>query len=149
MAIEGGCRCRTIRYSVARDTLPAAYACHCTDCQTWAGSAFTEQFFAPEAAFSIIAGEPAIYSFVNPMGRTSVQRMCPVCHIRIYNTNEARPGVVVVRAGTLDDSDRLDVPLHIWVKSKQPWLVLPVDAETYEESAPVEAMMRLALRTSG
>ncbi len=149
MAIAGGCRCGAVRYSIAREALPAAYACHCTDCQTWAGSAFTEQFFLPEDAFSVTAGEPVIYSFINPMGRTSLQRICPVCHVRVFNTNSARLGVVVVRAGTLDDSNRLDVPVHIWVRSKQPWVTLPENAETYEESAPVEAMMRLAQRTSG
>jgi len=41
------------------------------------------------------------------------------CHARIYNTNSARPGIAMIRAGTLDASDQLDTPVHIWVKRKQ------------------------------
>jgi len=45
--IEGGCRCGHIRYRVTADKLPNVYACHCRDCQTWSGSAFSLQFFVP------------------------------------------------------------------------------------------------------
>ena len=69
--------------------------------------------------------------------------MCGVCHTRIYNSNSARPGLVVVRAGTLDRSDELDVVAHIWVKRKQPWLKLPEDVATWPEGAPPAEMREL------
>lgn len=47
--IQGGCRCGAVRYVLALDTLPRTYACHCRDCQTWSGSAFSQQTFLPEA----------------------------------------------------------------------------------------------------
>ena len=147
MTIVGGCRCGAVRYTVARDRLPAAYACHCTDCQTWSGSAFSLQFFVPVDALAV-EGVVVEYAFVNPMGRLSTQRFCPTCHTRLYNSNVARPGLVNIRAGTLDDSAWIDAPLHIWVRSKQPWVGLPADAETYPEAAPVEALERLARRVS-
>ena len=49
---EGGCRCGAVRYKLALDTLPLTYACHCLDCQTWSGSAFSQQTFVPEAALA-------------------------------------------------------------------------------------------------
>ncbi len=55
-AIEGGCRCGAVRYTVKADKLPNTYACHCLDCQTWSGSAFSLQFIVPEDALD---GEPA------------------------------------------------------------------------------------------
>ena len=60
--IAGGCRCGAVRYTVDRATLPAAYACHCTDCQTWSGSSFTTQFFMPAEALSV-AGVVTDYAF--------------------------------------------------------------------------------------
>ena len=51
--IEGGCRCGAVRYKLALDTLPLTYACHCLDCQTWSGSAFSQQTFVPEAALAV------------------------------------------------------------------------------------------------
>jgi hypothetical protein len=139
--IQGGCRCGGVRYTLAVGALPRSYACHCRDCQTWSGSAFTLQTFQPEAALSV-SGPLAIYEMTTPSGNQSRQRMCPVCHTRIYNTNSARPGVVVVRAGTLDRSDELDVVAHIWVKRKQPWLTLPPDVPAWPESAPVADLLR-------
>ena len=139
--IDGGCRCGAVRYELALDALPSTYACHCLDCQTWSGSAFSQQTFLPEAALSV-SGPVVVYEFTTPSGRTSTQRMCGVCHARIYNTNSARPNVAVVRAGTLDRSNELRVVAHIWVKRKQPWLTLPEDVPTWPESAPATELLQ-------
>jgi len=131
----GGCRCGAVRYVLALDQLPGTYACHCLDCQTWSGSAFSQQTFAPELALTV-TGQLTIYEFITPSGNVSTQRMCGTCHTRIFNSNSARPGVVVVRAGTLDRSDELETVAHIWVKRKQPWLRLPEEAPRWLEGAP-------------
>ena len=139
--IQGGCRCGAVRYTLALDALPRTYACHCRDCQTWSGSAFSQQTFLPDALLSV-TGPLAVYELTNASGRISTQRMCAVCHTRVYNSNSARPGVVVVRAGTLDRSDELDVVAHIWVKRKQPWLKLPVNVPAWSEGAPVAELLQ-------
>ena len=139
MTIAGGCRCGAVRYTLALDDLPATYACHCTDCQTWSGSAFSQQAVVAEEAIAA-SGPIVIYELTPPSGRISRQRMCGVCHTRIFNTNSARPGVVVVRAGTLDRSNELGVTAHIWVRSKQPWLELPGNVPAWPEAPPPEAM---------
>src|ERR1700722_18071277 len=113
-ALEGGCRCGQIRYRIAMESLPNAYACHCLDCQTWSGSAFSLQIILPESQFAL-TGEPGLYERVSPeSGRVSRQRACPTCFTRIYNTNSARPGSVTLRAGTLDRSNELKIVAHIW-----------------------------------
>jgi hypothetical protein len=139
--IQGGCRCGAVRYTLALEALPSTYACHCLDCQTWTGSAFSQQTFLPEAAVAV-TGPVVVYEFTTPSGATSTQRMCGVCHARIYNSNSARPGVTVVRAGTLDRSKELRVVAHIWVKSKQPWLTLPEGVPSWPESAPVAELLQ-------
>jgi hypothetical protein len=134
--IEGGCRCGRIRYRVATDKLPRVYACHCRDCQTWSGSAFSLQFILPETQLEV-TGEPLLYERTSSeSGRTSYQRGCPACMTRVYNTNSARPGLAVVRAGTLDRSDELDVVAHIWTKRKMKGIVIPDDVPSWPESAP-------------
>ena len=134
--IEGGCRCGAVRYRVATDTLPRVYACHCRDCQTWSGSAFSLQFILPENQLEV-TGEPHLYERTSPeSGRTSYQRGCPVCLTRVYNTNSARPGLAVVRAGTLDRSDELNVVAHIWTKRKMTGIVIPDGVPSWPEGAP-------------
>jgi hypothetical protein len=139
--IQGGCRCGAVRYELALDALPSTYACHCLDCQTWSGSAFSQQTFLPEAALTV-TGPVVVHEFTTPSGNTSTQRMCGVCHARIYNTNSARPNVAVVRAGTLDRSNELRVVAHIWVKRKQHWLTLPEAVPTWPEAAPGTELLR-------
>ncbi len=145
--ITGGCRCGAVRYTLALEALPRTYACHCRDCQTWSGSAFSQQTFLPEAALSV-TGPVSVYELKTHSGRVSKQRVCGICHTRIYNSNSARPGVVVVRAGTLDQSDQLSVVAHIWVKRRQPWLNLPEGVPTWPEGAPLEELLQALARPS-
>jgi len=139
--ISGGCRCGAVCYTLALDSLPLTYACHCTDCQTWSGSAFSQQAVVPEEALAA-SGPIAIFELVGASGRVSRQRMCSVCHTRLFNTNSARPGVLVVRAGTLDRSNELHVAAHVWTRSKQPWLTLPKDAPAWPEGPPPDQMTK-------
>jgi len=141
VTIEGGCRCGAVRYTLGLDNLPPTYACHCTDCQTWSGSAFSQQAVVAESAIEA-SGPFVIYELTSPSGRVSRQRMCGVCHTRIFNTNSARPGIAVVRAGTLDRSNELIVTAHIWTRSKQPWLELPDGAPAWSETPPPEEMAK-------
>jgi hypothetical protein len=144
--LEGGCRCVRIRYRVATDKLPRAYACHCRDCQTWSGSAFSLQFLLPENLLEV-TGEPLLYERTSPeSGRISYQRGCPVCLTRVYNTNSARPGLAGVRAGTLDRSDELNVVAHIWTKRKMKGIVIPDDVPSWPESAPPADFAAVLLR---
>ena len=96
----------------------------------------------PESAVEA-SGPIVIYELTSPSGRISRQRMCEVCHTRIFNTNSARPGIAVVRAGTLDRSNELVVAAHIWVRSKQPWFDVPKGAPAWPEAPPPEDMARV------
>ena len=136
MAIEGGCRCGAVRYRLLADAMPPVYCCHCLTCQTWSGSAFTQQAFVGESQIEVIFGEPEIYVNTTASGAESVQRLCGTCHTRLWNTNSARPGMAVVRAGTLDDSAELSPRAHIWIKRMQPWLVIGEHIPTWPENAP-------------
>ncbi|HEY0820932.1 MAG TPA: aldehyde-activating protein, partial [Rhizobacter sp.] len=41
--------------------------------------------------------------------------------------------VCFVRVGTLDEPDRLPPDIHIFTRSRQPWVVLPPDAKQVPE----------------
>jgi hypothetical protein len=134
--IEGGCRCGRIRYKARLDQLPRVYACHCRDCQTWSGSAFSLQFILADDQLEV-SGEPAVFELTSPDGqRTSRQRACPTCFTRLYNTNTRRPGLTVVRAGTLDRSDALGIVAHIWTSRMMAGVVIPSGTPAWPESAP-------------
>ncbi len=133
--ITGGCRCGATRYRLAVKDLPPVYCCHCLDCQSWSGSAFSEQAVVRTDAITI-TGPVIDYLYRTRSGAESHQRLCSVCHARIYNTNTARPGIALLRAGTFDASDRVVPRAHIWIKRKQPWVTITDDVPTFNENAP-------------
>lgn len=147
-AITGGCRCGAVRYRIAADALPPAYACHCHICQRWSGSAFSLQLLVAEAVLDVTG--PVIVYEITTDDRTSVQRLCSVCHARIYNTNTRRPGIAVVRAGTLDRSEELDCVAHIFTAYRQRWVSIPDGVPSWPEAAPpadfAGVLMRAAAR---
>ena len=146
MTIEGGCRCGRVRYRANLDALPKAYACHCLDCQTWSGSAFSTQVLLREDQLEV-TGEPALFELTSRDGqRLSRQRACPVCFTRVYNTNSARPGSVTLRAGTLDHSDQLTLVAHIWTKRKLDGIDIPEGLPSWEEGAAPAEFMAVMMR---
>jgi hypothetical protein len=94
------------------------------------------QFILPESDFKL-QGEPALFEITSSDGqRVSRQRACPTCFTRVYNTNSARPGLAVVRAGTLDRSDELRIVAHIWTKRKMAGIDIPPSIPSWPEGAP-------------
>lgn len=137
--ITGGCRCGACRYMLALDALPPVYACHCHICQRFSGSAFSVQALVAERALSV-TGSIIIYEKVTE-DRTSIQRYCAACYTRLYNTNTRRPGVAVIRAGTLDRSEELVCRAHIFTNYRQRWVTLDPAVPQWGEAAEPDAFV--------
>jgi hypothetical protein len=110
--------------------------CHCTDCQRQSGSAFGMTLVVAESDFKIMQGEVASWTSQSEAGRGKLGAFCPRCGTRVYHKPEWRRGSVSVKAGTLDDTRWLDPDMHIWTRSKQPWVVIPKGVESHEKQPP-------------
>ena len=128
---EGGCQCGNVRYQVTGEPRQVV-ACHCTDCQRQSGSAFGMTMVVDEAVFRITRGEPAIYRSVSSSGRAKIGAFCADCGTRVYHQPEWRKGTISVKPGTLDDTKWLQPQLHLWTRSKQPWVIIPEGVESHE-----------------
>ena len=131
--VEGGCQCGAVRYRLKASPL-SVYNCHCKDCQRFSGAAWSMSMIVRDGDFAV-SGKTDRYERVAESGNVIGMNFCANCHGWLWN-DPPSPGIKVVRAGTLDASDRVDTPLHIWTKRQQPWLVLPAGAESYPEAAP-------------
>ncbi|RIA46877.1 hypothetical protein DFR49_1437 [Hephaestia caeni] len=145
-SVTGGCRCGAVRYDLTPDRLPPVYCCHCRDCQTWSGSAFVEQAVVPANALSITKGAPTEQAFTTPIGVISRQFGCPACFSRLYTASPSRPGMLTLRAGTLDASDAVMPIAHIWTKRMQRWITLPDGVPAFAENAPADAFAAILSR---
>ncbi|MFM5885149.1 MAG: GFA family protein [Novosphingobium sp.] len=125
--LNGGCLCGKVRYSANLSMRFQAYACHCSDCQRRSGSAFGIQLSVLSTDLSV-DGEMLRGEHVQPSGAVAGIYACKACLTRIYTDNSTRPGIVNLRAGTLDSSPGMIPAAHLWVQSKQPWVVIPENA---------------------
>ena len=121
----GGCDCRSLRYRM--DARPLfVHCCHCRWCQRESGASFALNAMIETDRISMLAGEPEIVDTPSESGRGQKIARCPKCRIAVWsNYSGAGPAVRFVRVGTLDEPDRLPPDIHIFTKSKQPWVVLP------------------------
>jgi hypothetical protein len=126
----GGCRCGALRYEITQ-TPQLVYVCHCTDCQRITTSAFSMSLVLPVESFHLLAGVPQMVQRVSKSGYAQTSRICPKCGLRVCSgPNDS--SVRNVKAGTLDDTSWLRPTVHFWTRSKQPWVMLPEDVESFE-----------------
>jgi hypothetical protein len=129
----GGCDCRSLRYRM--DTRPLfVHCCHCRWCQRESGASFALNAMIEADRMSLLAGEPEIVDTPSESGRGQKIARCPKCRIAVWsNYSGAGPAVRFVRVGTLDEPDHLPPDIHIFTKSKQPWVVLPAGTPAVPE----------------
>jgi hypothetical protein len=128
--MSGGCPCGAVRFEVTAMPL-LTYACHCTECQQWSGSAFSMSMPVAANSFRVVRGEPKPWRRVGDSGVQSTYWFCPDCGGRVYGERASRPDIRVVRAGTLDDTSLVRPVAHIYMRSAQPWEKIP-EAECFE-----------------
>ena len=121
---NGGCLCGAVRYRV--DGEPAMVAvCHCATCQKNTGSAFSTNVAFPADAVEISGDSLASYEERASADSAPFYRsFCSRCGSPISGHGEAYPGIVFVKAGTLDDPAWVSPTVHIWCAEKQPWVTL-------------------------
>lgn len=122
--LSGKCLCGAVTYVLKDGFRLPPYACHCTDCQKRTGSAFSEHMLFTLADLQIDG--PLDEGLVTqPSGATSRIIGCERCKSRIYANSGRREGLASLRCGSLDNSNEVVPVAHFWVRSKQPWVVLP------------------------
>lgn len=128
----GGCQCGSVRYEVRGEPL-AVTACHCTDCQRQSGSAFSMSLIVRRDDFRV-TGETRSFASQADSGAGKEGAFCPTCGVRIYNTLERMPDTVNVKPGTLDETKWLEPSVHVWLSSRQPWVLLPEDTTRFDRN---------------
>jgi|SRR5579862_1487262 len=134
MATTGGCLCRAVRYSIGVPALQTR-SCWCRVCQyIGAGSATVNACF-PNAALSV-SGELRDYAMVADSGAVAHRRFCPTCGTHLFSASEARPELVFVRVGTLDDPEGVRPDTIVWTASAPSWACFDAGLPRVDRQAP-------------
>jgi hypothetical protein len=146
-ALEGGCACGKVRYRMTAAPM-FVHCCHCLNCQKHTGSAFVINMIVETSRVERRGLEPQ--GTVMPLNGGSPNTIfrCPECGVAVWSDYGNRPQILFLRAGTLDDPRAVSPDVHIYTRSKLPWVRLPEGVPAFEEFYdrkalwPAEAMQR-------
>jgi hypothetical protein len=151
--LSGGCSCGAVRYRLTSEPI-FVHCCHCLNCQQQTGSAFVINILIETDRVELLGEEPEAVSVPRSGGKKQKIWRCPACQIALYSQYTS-PRVRFVRAGTLDDPSAVTPDVHIFTRSKLPWVALPEDVPAFDvyydtqKLWPAASLMRLdALRAT-
>ena len=130
VAREGGCSCGAVRYRLTSEPM-FVHCCHCLNCQRQTGSAFVINLLLEADRIELLAGEPQPVDVPRDDGSTQRIYRCPTCQVAVYS-EYGRPEVRFVRAGTLDEPSSVAPDVHIFTRSKVPWVTLPESTPAFD-----------------
>lgn len=116
----GGCLCGAVRYELKAEPVVTA-VCHCTHCQRQSGGVFSTNLGVPEAAY-VQTGETKVFTDTGDSGKAVWRHFCPNCGSPILSKVEAMPGLVLVKAGTLDDMSGLTPSIEVYTDHAAAWV---------------------------
>jgi hypothetical protein len=119
-----------VRYRLLSEPL-FTHCCHCLNCQRQSGSAFVINLLIETDRVELIAGDPEAVDVPRDDGSSQRVFRCPTCQVAVFS-QYGRPEVRFVRGGTLDEPSQARPDVHIFTRSKLPWVVLPESVPAFE-----------------
>ncbi len=131
MKLGGGCACKAIRYKLTESPL-IVHACHCRDCQRISGSAFVINIWIESKFVERQGDKPNSFMLKGGTGNNHEVFFCGKCGTYVWSRYYGAPGdALFVRAGTLDNAEAVRPDVHIFTRSKLPWVTLPEGARAF------------------
>ncbi len=129
--LEGRCSCGKVRYRLTARPM-FVHCCHCLNCQRHTGSAFVINLLIEAARVELLNGAPRPTTMPLNGGSPNQIFRCPDCLIALWSEYGGRSEVRFVRAGTLDEPSAVAPDVHIYVRSKAPWVRLPESVPSFD-----------------
>jgi len=109
--------------------------CHCKDCQRASGTGHMSlaRFKKDDI---IINGQTTSYASQADSGNINTRHFCPTCGSRIYGENSARPGVLNVSVGCMDDHSWFSPGVVVYAKDRALWDHTSTSVPNFERMPP-------------
>ena len=114
----GSCLCSSVNYKSNSNPL-VIQNCHCDQCRKATGSVYLTNLFIKEENFEI-TGEVNNYTHLSDAGSNMTKYFCPKCGSQVFGKNTGRPGIITIRAGTVNEKDIIKPIRNLFLKSKIP-----------------------------
>jgi len=134
MVISGGCLCRAVRYETNSAPITTRL-CWCRVCQFIAAGNAAVSVCFPSAGMSI-TGETRDFVSIVDSGNRMHRRLCVQCGVHLFSEAEARPHLIFVRAGTLDNTELAQPAATIWTAQAPSWACIDDTLPQWEGQPP-------------
>ena len=130
-SLEGGCSCGEVRFRLASAPM-FVHCCHCRNCQRHTGTAFVINLLIEADRVEMLRGDPQPITM--PLGGGTPNRIfrCPRCQVAVWSEYGNRTEIRFVRGGALDEPGAVAPDVHIYIRSKLPWVRLPEGVPAFE-----------------
>ena len=114
----GSCLCGSVNYKSNSDPL-VTQNCHCDDCRKACGSVYLTNVFIKEENFEL-SGNPNSFSHHSDAGNNMTKFFCPNCGSQVFGKNSGRPGIITIRAGSINETELIKPIRNLFLKKKVP-----------------------------
>ncbi|HEY5336694.1 MAG TPA: GFA family protein [Rhizomicrobium sp.] len=129
--LTGGCFCGAVAYELSAKPM-FVHCCHCTDCQTQTGGGFAINAIIEAEHVTLTKGKPVRVSMPTESGRPHYVYRCAKCQTALWSDYGRRKVMLFVRVSTLKRPHRVVPDVHIFTRSKLPWVRLAPGAKAFK-----------------
>lgn len=129
--LQGGCLCGAVRYEVAGQPMMEGN-CFCVDCCKASGTSHGTHAMFPADGY-VQKGITKGYSSPADSGSMVTRHFCPECGCAIHSTNSGMPGVVAIRASSLDNPDSIAPMMTVYASRAPSWALIDRDKPVFAE----------------
>lgn len=131
---SGKCLCGAVRYTCDAEPAVAGH-CHCEDCRRSSGSGHSSHMAVPEPSIRL-SGELRGYERAAESGNLITRYFCPTCGAPIMSRNSSMPGMLFIRASSLDDLEVFKPQMHVYASRAAVWDARHPDLPSFEKMPP-------------
>ena len=119
MQVSGQCLCGAVRYR--GETEPQFQGkCYCTDCRKTSAAGHAAMMGFAAGAIRITGDVTEFHSRADS-GADVIRAFCPTCGTGIHSRNSKMPGLIFLRASTLDDPNLFTPQMIVWAARAPAW----------------------------
>lgn len=109
--------------------------CHCEDCRRTSGSTRSSHMAVPEAPVAM-SGVVTLYERAADSGNIVARAFCPTCGAPVFSRNVAMPGLIFLRASSLDDLEAFRPTMVVYASRVPSWDTPGPDLPTFANMPP-------------
>ena len=131
--VTGKCLCGAISYEAAGEPVFGGN-CYCGDCRR-TSSSHTAVVAFPESAVKV-SGAVKEFTSNGDSGMPVTRGFCANCGTQMYSKAVSNAGLILVKAGTLDDPEVFKPMASVYASRAPSWDQPPADVPAFPEMPP-------------